>query len=164
MSMMLKRARTAVPLAVAALLLGGFPARPQPQADHFALGPDQFAFDKSGSGAVLCAWSIYLETQAATKACGLLRTSADDSIDRAVSDIDGFIIANSSLRPTRAALEEFKRRTSEAFINDLRRRDLEKFCRGPDLKVFRGGPPTSIASSVRALLAKPREPVMNPCL
>ncbi len=152
------------PVVVAATMLSGPPALPEPSGGPFALGQDQFAYDRSGSGAVLCAWTIYLETQAATKACALPRTPTDNAIDQAVSDIDDFIIANSSLHPTRAALEDFKRRTSEAFINQLHAHDFDGFCRGRDLATFRSGTPASVASSVRALLAKPREPVMNPCL
>jgi hypothetical protein len=151
-------------MAIAAALLGGAPAFPQPRDDNFALGRAQFAYDDTGSGAVLCAWSIYLETQAATAACGLPRTPTDDAIDKAVLDIDDFIMANSSLHPTRSALEKFKRGTSEAFIHQLHGRDFENYCRGRDLATFRSGSPVSMASSVRALLAKPREPVMNPCL
>ncbi|MFI4933256.1 MAG: hypothetical protein ACHP7N_01440 [Caulobacterales bacterium] len=161
---MLRKRSLSKAWVVASLLLAASGASQAQQSDHMVLGPDQFKFDQTRSGAVLCAWSMYLETQAATKACGLTRGPADDAIDRAILDIDGFIIANSSLHPTRAALEEFKRRTNDAFIRDLRSRSLRKFCEGPDLEAFRAGSPAGIASSVRALLAKPREPVMNPCL
>jgi hypothetical protein len=152
------------PVVIAAVWLGGPSALPEPQTKPFALGQAQFAYDHTRSGAVLCAWSIDLEVQAATKACGLPRTPTDDAIDKAVLDIDGFIIANSSLHPTRAALEDFKRRASEAFIDQLHRRGFESYCRGSDLAMLRGGPPARVASSVRTLLAKPREPLMNPCL
>jgi TonB family protein len=157
-------AGTSVTIPVRWIAPRPLPSHPTTQTDHFALGPGQFAFDTSGSGAVLCAWSIYLETQAATKACALPRTPTDDAIDRAVSDIDDFIIANSSLHPSRAALDDFKRRTSEAFIDQLHRRDFESFCGGSDLAMFRSGSPIRVASSVRTLLAKRREPLMNPCL
>jgi len=148
---------------VAALSIGAA-AAPGQVSRPFVLGPDQFKFDETGSGAVLCVWSIYLETQAATKACGLKRRPADDAIDRAILDIDDFIIANSSLHPTRAALEDFKQRTNEVFLHDLERRDFRKYCDGADLEGLRSETPDGVASSIRALLATPREPVMNPCL
>jgi hypothetical protein len=144
-------------------LLASAPVRAQP-SDHFVLGPDQFKFDQTHGGAVLCAWSIYLQTQAATKVCGLTRTPTDDAIDRAITEVDAFIMANSSLHPTRAALDDFKRRTSESFVHSLQSRDLQAYCRGEDLQAFRGGSPAQVEQSVRALLATPREPVLNPCL
>jgi hypothetical protein len=150
-------------LAVAGLFLTASGARPATQ-DGMVLGPDQFKTDSTGSGAVLCVWSIYLEVQAETKACGLPRRPVDDAIDKAVLAIDSFIIANSSLRPTQAMLNEFKRRTSESFIHDLQSRGIQKACDGSDLEAFRSGTPDKVAASVRALLAVPREPVMNPCL
>src|SRR5689334_21061649 len=72
--------------------------------DRMVLGPRQFEVDKTGNGAVLCTWSIYLSIQAETAACGLTRRPSDDAMDEAIVAIDEFILANSSLRPTRVAL------------------------------------------------------------
>jgi hypothetical protein len=151
-------------LSAIGLCLGATGTRSAAQEERMVLGQDQYKFDNTKSGAVLCVWAIYLETQAATKACGSRRRPVDDAIDRAILDIDDFIIANSSLHPTRAALNDFKRRAAEASASELRGRDLQKFCDGPDLEGFRSSSPEQVAASVRSLLSVPREPVMNPCL
>ena len=69
--------------------------------DRMVLGPRQFETDKGG-GAVLCAWSMYLSIRTQTTACSVPREPVDDAIDEAITTIDGFIIANSSLHPTHA--------------------------------------------------------------
>ncbi len=85
-------------------------------------------------------------------------------MDEAIVAIDEFILANSSLHPTRQMLEEFKHRAAEVDINAGRRQGLEKFCSRSDLEHFRSISPDQIRSSVKKLLETPREPVMNPCL
>lgn len=148
-------------IAVGCLLTMSMPVLGQ---DRMVLGPRQFESDKTGNGAVLCAWSIYLSIQAETAACGLSRLPVDDAMDEAIVAIDEFILANSSLHPTRPMLEKFKRRATEGEIGAARRRDFEKFCNRPDLAHFRSMSPDQIKTSVKKLLELPREPVMNPCL
>jgi hypothetical protein len=131
--------------------------------DRMVLGPRQFEEDKSGAGAVLCLWSIYLSVQTQTAACALPRRPVDDAIDQAIVAIDEFVLANSSLHPTRPMLEDFKRRAAESELSGARRRGPQ-FCKNPDLEAFRSPSPEKIQASVKALLAVPREPVMNPCL
>ena len=132
--------------------------------DRMVLGPRQFEVDKTGDGAVLCAWSIYLSIQAETAACGLPRRPTDDAIDAAVVAIDQFILDNSSLHPTRAMLDDFKHRATESERASAQRMGLQKFCSRPDLEHFRSISPDQVRSSVQKLIARPREPVMNPCL
>lgn len=148
-------------MAMTALLAFNMPARGQ---ERMVLGPRQFEADKTGNGAVLCTWSIYLSIQAETTACALTRRPTDDAMDEAIAAIDEFILANSSLHPTRAALEEFKRRAAESNIAFGRRQGLQTFCSRPDLERFRSISPDQIRASVKKLLEIPREPVMNPCL
>ncbi len=148
-------------IAMTGLLAFTMPARAQ---DRMVLGPRQFEVDKTGNGAVLCTWSIYLSIQAETAACGLTRRPTDDAMDAAIVAIDEFILANSSLRLTRAALDEFKRRAAESDIAAGRQQGLQAFCSRPDLERFRSISPDQIRASVKKLLEVPREPVMNPCL
>jgi transposase len=61
-------------------------------------------------------------------------------------------------------LEDFKRNAAESELRVLRQRGLEKACASPDLEMFRRPSPEQVQASVKALLAIPREPVMNPCL
>ncbi|MGC2779919.1 MAG: hypothetical protein WA418_30195 [Bradyrhizobium sp.] len=147
------------------ILVGLFAlAAPSRGEEKMVLGPKQFEVDKSGEGAVLCAWSIYLSIQAETAMCGLARRPTDDAIDEAIIAIDDFILANSSLKPTRAMLDEFKRRAAAADLAQGQRMGLQNFCSRSDLEHFRSIGPDKLRESVKKLLARPREPVMNPCL
>jgi hypothetical protein len=132
--------------------------------ERMVLGPRQFEADKTGNGAVLCAWSVYLSIQAETAACGLTRRPTDDAMDEAIVAIDEFILANSSLHPTRAMLDEFKRGAAESHLASVQREGLQKSCSRRDLERFRSISPDQIRASVKKLLEPPREPVMNPCL
>jgi hypothetical protein len=138
-------------------------AGPAASEDRMVLGPRQFMEDTSGAGAVLCAWSIYLSVQAQTAACALPRKPTDDAIDQAIVAIDEFILANSSLHPTKAMMDTFKRDVAASEVSGARRFKPD-FCTGPDLEYFRSSSPEKIQASVKALLAVPREPVMSPCL
>src|SRR5215208_6960336 len=80
--------------------------------DTFDLGPRQYEKDTAG-GAVLCVWRYFYLTDANIKRCNAPRTPSDNAIHEAVIAMEDFIIANSSLRPTRGALEAFKRKESE---------------------------------------------------
>jgi hypothetical protein len=122
------------------------------------LGQRQFERDNSGKGAVLCSWSINLSVQARTADCGWARRPVDDAIDEAITAIDDFILANSTLHPTRPMLEDFKRRAAESECHRTVTR--EQYCR--DTEFIRSTEP--IREGVKAFLSIPREPVMNPCL
>jgi hypothetical protein len=135
--------------------------------ERMVLGPRQFEIDKGG-GAVLCAWSIYLSLQAATTDCRLSRRPIDDAIDEAILAIDEFIMANSSLRPTRSMLEEFKRRATASALGQRGADGMPKGCFGNVARSMgqlrENMTPEQLRESIRKLLAIPREPVMNPCL
>jgi hypothetical protein len=140
------------------------PRMPAYGEDGMVLGPRQYEPDKTGGGAVLCSWSLYLSVQTHVKACGLARRPADDAMDAAIAAMDDFIIANSSLHPTRAMVEDFKRRVAESDLARARQRGMQAFCQSPDIELFRRRSPEQIQALVKALLAEPREPVLNPCL
>jgi hypothetical protein len=129
--------------------------------DRMILGKRQFERDNSGKGAVLCSWSINLSVQARTADCGWARRPVDDAIDEAITAIDDFILANSSLHPTRPMLEDFKRRAAESERRIVTR---ERYCESRNSEFIRSADPDRIREGVKALLSIPREPVMNPCL
>jgi hypothetical protein len=139
------------------------PRTPAYGEDRMVLGPRQFEPDKTGGGAVLCSWSLYLSVQTYVKACGLARRPADDAMDAAIAAMDDFIIANSSLHPTRAMVEDFKRRAAESDLARAQQRGMQAFCQNSDIEIFRRPSPEQIQALVKALLAVPREPVLNPC-
>jgi hypothetical protein len=140
-------------------------AAPAIGQDQMILGPRQFERDNSGRGAVLCNWAIFLSIQAQTSHCGLARRPVDDAIDQAIASIDEFILRNSSLRPTRQMLEDFKRRAAESERNHFRQRgSLKEYCENPDTERFRSIDADQLRAGVQQLLGIEREPVMNPCL
>jgi hypothetical protein len=116
-----------------------------------------------GDGAVLCRWTVYLTVQTQTAACKLARKPADDAIDAAIVAMDAFILTNSSLEPTRAMLDDFKRRTAASLQRSVSEGYLQKICQHRDLDKLRSTSPDQIKASTEALLATPREPVMSPC-
>ena len=133
--------------------------------DRMDLGPRQFQWEPpTGAGAVLCIWLIHVTVQAWTAECGLPRSAADSALDESIAAMDEFIIANSSLHPTRAALADFKRRAAESELSGMRREGSPKMCVNRDIEGFRQRSPDQISASTKELLAVPREPVMNPCL
>src|ERR1700687_4614782 len=136
---------------------------PAVSQDRMVLGPRQFETDKSGAGAVLCVWSIYLSVQAQTAPCALPRRPVDDAIDQAIVAMDDFILANSSLHPTKAMLEAFKRGAVAPDLSSVRQLGPQ-ICKGSTIEGFRRPSPEQIQATVKGLLAVPREPVMNPCL
>ncbi|MGA8495801.1 MAG: hypothetical protein WB764_09985 [Xanthobacteraceae bacterium] len=103
--------------------------------DRMVLGPRQFETDKQG-GAVLCAWSIYLSVRTQTTACAFPPHPVDAVIDEAIAAIDEFIIANSSLHPTPAMLEDFKHRAAEADLRFARQAGMQKYCENNLLCTF----------------------------
>jgi hypothetical protein len=127
--------------------------------DQLILGPRQLEEDKSGAGAVLCSWVILMSFQAQAAACALPRQPIDDAMDEAIVAIDEFILANSSLHPTRNMIENFKR----DWIQRARTGPL--YCEDPELARLRSDSeePARIRARVKALIAVPREPVGNPC-
>jgi hypothetical protein len=139
--------------------IGPVLAVPAVAQDQFILGPRQLEEDKSGAGAVLCSWMVLVAVRAQAAACGLSRQPIDDAMDEAIVAIDEFILANSSLHPTRNMIESFKRDWSQ------RARSGPQYCEDPELRRDRSDneEPARIRARVKALLAIPREPVAEPC-
>jgi hypothetical protein len=93
-----------------------------------------------------------------------VRRPVDDAIDEAIAAIDEFILANSSLHPTRLMLEDFKRRAVESDRGSSTR---QQYCEGRNAELIesiRNLGPDRVRNEVKELLSIPREPVMNPCL
>ena len=149
---------TCLALIVVALTDSAFVV-PAVAQDQLILGPRQLEEDKSGAGAVLCSWMILMSFQAQAAACALPRQPIDDAMDEAIVAIDEFILANSSLHPTRHMIESFKRDWSQ------RARSGPLYCEDPALRQLRSDneEPARIRERVKALLAVPREPVGEPC-
>jgi hypothetical protein len=162
-----RRAFLLLVFAVAAAAFASLSSTASHAEDKMVLGARQFEADKSGKGAVLCIWSVYMSIQTHTRLCNLERKPVDDAIDKAITTIDDFIIQNSSLHPTPSMLQDFKRRTEEADLQFIQSHDptKERYCHRSDLaEKIRSLSPEQIDQNVKELLATPREPTANPCL
>jgi hypothetical protein len=125
-------------------------------------GPAGVETDRSGKGAVLCAWGIYEAARAAGRACFDGQDGPFQAeLERSISRIDQFILANSSRHITQAQLDERRRRGLEEV------RQAGDICKGAAAQMYvalrtRGA--AALGAGTDELLSVPREPVMNPCL
>jgi hypothetical protein len=156
-------------VALAAIIASAGPVQAQDakqdnkQVKKMVFGARQLEKDE-GDGAVLCRWTVYLTVRAQTAACKLARKPADDAIDAAIVAMDDFILTHSSLQPTRAMLDDFKRRTAASLQRSVTEGYLQKICQHRELEKLRSPSAEQIRESTDALLATPREPVMSPCI
>jgi hypothetical protein len=139
-------------------------ATPAPGQDQPVSKPPQAQWDSTGKGAVRCIWMLYLIAQGMVTECGWQRTPSDDAMEQAILDIDEFILANASERPTRAGLQDYKRRMVEEQLNGTRQAYQKRFCEIPFIDRLRNQSPNQIREGTKDLLSIPREPVLNPCL
>jgi hypothetical protein len=125
------------------------------------------SIDQTGLGAVLCAWTIYVDVMLAAEACfpdshAEIRKHLVEGVD-AMND---FIVANNPDPVKKADLE-----------NQIAKRRAEKFSRLPAsvigtqqcplsdfVRNFEKGTPEEWRASISKMLSVPRPPVMNPCL
>lgn len=131
--------------------------------------------DNSGHGAVMCAWTIYVEMSNIMTVC----PAADDrqfkeNLDAAIDRINDFIVKNSLSPVTKTDLEnQIKKMFSDRQDGRLKmsKDELHKECLSSDLikmvsamKTISLTAPEKFNKSVDDLLSVPRPPVMNPCL
>ncbi len=125
--------------------------------------------DTSGKGAVLCGYTIYLQSQQVTALCEWDRVPGDDAIDRAVTAIEAFIVANSAVPVTAAQLAEARTLNFERLKSDFGPQ-AEALCSRTNgdpsiefIAALRAQPPEETDASVADMLSIPRPPLMNPC-
>jgi hypothetical protein len=126
-------------------------------------------WDRSGAGAVLCAWEIYVLVHALAEVCPGVDADLNEALKIAVDRINHFIVEN-SIHPVtsdevNAAVVRKKARALFSLPTDDPARLLE-LCRKSDFSPYPKKPVsrTEGSQSVDELLAIPRPPVMNPCL
>jgi hypothetical protein len=139
------------------------PDVPSTGIETFRSGKNVVQIDRTGKGAVLCAWGIYESIRVIGRECHqgqdvAFRTELDQSLAR----IDDFIMKNSRQSPI-----------TKADLNARRMEGLKQLhasgniCMGDGEKMYvmfrtRGAP--ALRAQTTDLLSVPREPVMNPCL
>lgn len=128
-------------------------------------------YDTSGKGAVLCTELILMEVRYMSQLCKWERTPADDAIDRAINDIDAFVLENSSTPVTQEQLDQqkldyFSHREKPGDTSPIRCvADPVKF--DTDMKFLwdiHQQDPAKLTAWILDLLSIPREPLLNPCL
>lgn len=133
-----------------------------------AFAQDEPRVDNSGKGAVLCLQQVLPSAKAVVEACGWERTSTDDAIDNALTDIDAFVIANSSQPVTQEQINQFK---SEQLDDARAHISAEPGVCSRDPKASDDGlfwaihtmDVTEFVALTADALSIPREPVLNPC-
>lgn len=135
---------------------------PEPDA---LIGPggEVALVDRSGKGAVLCAWSMLAAAKQIGDRCfpGQDRALREE-LDRSIERTEAFIVENSSAPVTRADLQSFKSARGPkdgAASAELCRSDWAELYVG-----LRAGGAEALRAYTDDLLSLPREPVMNPCL
>jgi hypothetical protein len=123
---------------------------------------DTLESDRSGKGAVLCAWRILESVRAVGQECFKDRDAAlQDALDKSLSRIDRFILDNSSRHISMKGLDARR-------VEGLRQlHEQGNICTGGAAKMYlvmqaRG--PDSLRRMTDDLLSVPREPVLNPCI
>ena len=135
------------------------------------LGPAAQGQEVDTRTAVLCSQAMLLGTKASAELCKWKRTATDDAIDAALSDIDTFIIKNSSRLVSQDQLDVYEassiQQSVEAYAAE------PGYCRfDPADKSAPAALPWALhtmkAAKLSAWIADdlsvPREPDMNPCL
>lgn len=122
-----------------------------------------FSVDNSGHGAVMCSWTIYVEMSAAMDVCPDPDPRFKEELTSAIDRIDDFIVANSPLPVTKAAIEE----RQKAEMARTAKLGAARLCSGDFAQLLaklRATPREKFRHEVDDLLSVPRPPVMNPCL
>ena len=118
--------------------------------------------DNTGKGAVMCLWGLLEAARLAGDTCvGGGDAAFRAELARSITDVDAFILKNSSVSVTPAQLEA--RRAAGA--EQVRR--AGPVCTGGAHAMYealrtRGA--TALRASTADALSVPREPVLNPCL
>jgi hypothetical protein len=125
------------------------------------------AVDRSGHGAVLCAWRIYVDTLAALDVCqpGAHEELRQDLI-QATEAIADFIVANSLTPVRKADLEAYiaKRRAETQAQRDSAGKICSPEFLEDSLPKMEAVPHAERQAETVDMLSVPRPPVLDPCL
>jgi hypothetical protein len=122
----------------------------------------------TGEG-VICAYGIYTELQFTAKVCNWERVPFDDTLDRAVADIESYILANAS-DPSVVERTRANMLAGEAIWNGWPAAERQGYCeRQAKAQIMGGIPiratdPRELEQAVRELLSVPGEPTLGSCL
>ena len=128
--------------------------------------------DKSGHGAVRCAWEIYVTVRAHIEACSPGEDpNFEANLDYAIDQINDFIAENSLVPITKPqlmdAIEQRKLQAKRAMFGQSPE-DQRKRCEAGGAssiaKLMKSTPHEAWVSGLTKLLSVKRPPVMNPCL
>lgn len=124
------------------------------------------AVDRSGHGAVLCAWRVYVDTLAALDVCQPgQHTELRADIAQAVDAIADFIVANNLTPITKRALEAYI--AQRHVETEAQRGAAGKVCSAEfideSLPKMEAIPHEQRVAQTIDLLSVPRPPVLDPC-
>lgn len=111
---------------------------------------------------VICAWAIYTAAAEIGRRCHPGENAeAQEELQRSVSRIDAYVVANTNPHETQQQLDEFKRR--QGHVGD----SLEFLCHGFADQLYRSiaqQGAQAIRESVDSMVSRPGEPTWGTCL
>jgi len=137
-------------------------ASPVGGVETFYSDGDVVQIDRTGKGAVLCAWGILQAARTVGLECHHNEDTAfQNELKRSLRRIDRFIVKNSKHPVTVADLEARRSQGLQElrFSGNICVGDAEKL-----YEALRGRGVSAVQAETTDLLSIPREPVINPCL
>ncbi|MEM6622595.1 MAG: hypothetical protein AAF674_10230 [Pseudomonadota bacterium] len=132
-------------------------------------GVGTMGMDRSGKGALLCTWEIYLMIRLALDHCqGLEMPQHAAALNAGLARMERFIVANSYGFWTEAAIAARRQRRIDRLLAAKPAGAERVDCSRGDMKDLATRltvvPPDQMSTELDAAMAIPRFPVMNPCL
>jgi len=118
--------------------------------------------DRSGKGAVLCLWSIYVSIQHGVELCKLDAQHSDAELGRSIERIEKFTLENTTIGVSAGDLRDHKADVFNQTKSMIDAGQGDAVCR--DITRFRDSLADGVREQTDALLSIPREPLWNPCL
>lgn len=118
--------------------------------------------DRSGKGAVLCMWSIYVSIQHGVELCKLDAQPSDAELGRSIERIEEFTLENTTIGVSAGDLRDYKADTYKQTKSMIDAGQGDAVCR--DIARFRDSLADGLKDQTDALLSIPREPLWNPCI
>ncbi len=136
------------------------------------ISDDGLGMDRSGKGAVRCAWEIYVAMKNMSDLCFPSDDSEfKDNLNYAVDKTNDFIVINSLSPITKTEIEEeIKKKflTLKEQTAKMSKEEFEKECTSGDIakmkKHMMSIPTEEFRKEIDDSLSIPRPPVLNPCL
>ncbi len=125
--------------------------------------------DKSGHGAVGCAWEVYVEIKLGLEICSVHDDGWGDELSEAIEKIMDFVVANSMTETSRDKLELYISNERNSWLKTSGSRSSDSSIKRCEfatgfLQHVKNQGRKKFRAHIEKLLSVPRIPVKNPCL